>query len=723
MDSNTTYTKTARGLRALVKKLPRDAGHVLSVIDKGLTSPEIQAKLNNISEKDLEFAITWLLEGGFIKSLVVDPFPNSMWDVSTKSAMQVDEIGIDEFTVSEKLPEAEIKKRPVIKTDAEIKAEAEQKARIDAKKKALEQADSEARERAEAALKAKNDAEAQAISNKDIAATKERERLEAAAKAKAEAEANAKKEAEAKQKAEDKAAAEDKERLEKERKRKEKAEAKAKKAEEKAAAKEKARVEKEENAKIEAIAKAEKETKQKAEAEEAGKLKLEIEEKKQREALDRAEARAEAQIKHQRLMKNIRAKMPGKQWLISILKSIKPISIFAIGVVFLLIIAAQFINMSILINPVEKIATNNIQDNVNIKSINVSLFPRPHLLLKGITIADSTTVNIQKMRVYPDITNLKEKLFNASTSPYEIKSISIDGLNIAQKDIPSISTWSGASSRNQQLKINKIELTKLSINLNVIQLPYIDGDITLDDAGQLQEAAFTTEDKGLNVAINLVGNDYLISIEALRWRAPLSPYPIFTKLNAKGGINNHVLTLTSIKSDLYNGDLTAGLQMNLNSPSLASKGEFTINNVYLGAMAKELNLDTVVDGKLNINGNYAFNINKPLNSINMTELNSSFDIKNGQLRKVDLAEAMRSGNLNGSTDFTKLSGEITLKNQVYRFNNLSLRDNQLQATGQVSITSNQHVSGVVSSSIALKRNTIRSRLVIDGPLTALKLKN
>jgi AsmA-like protein len=857
MDSNTTYTKTARGLRALVKKLPRDAGHVLSVIDKSLTADEIRAKVEDITEKDFEFAITWLLEGGFIKSIVTDPFPNSMWDVSTKSAMQVDEIGLDEFTVSEKLPATDALKAPVVKkTETEIKAEAEEKAKLEAKKKALEQADAEARARAEAALKAKNEAESQAIANKEKISLEEkaraeaeekakqealakaekeaqeraeaeakakaeaeafakkeaearkkaeekaaaeekarreaeekakqeaRERAEAEAKAKAEAEAFAKKEAEARKKAEEKAAAEEKARREAEEKAKQEAreraeaEAKAKaeaeafakkeaearkKAEEKAAAEEKARVEKEEKAAAKEKARLEKEEKAKAKAEAAEKAKLEAEEKAQQKALDKAEARAVAQIeaekqalekaavkeqarleaiakkeekerlkaeakaiaeiKHQRLVKNLRAKMPNKQWLISILKSIKPISIFALAVLFLLIIAAQFINMRILIDPVEKIATENIQDKVNIKSINISLFPSPHLLLKDITIADSKTINAQKISVYPDLIKLKDTLFNASNTPYEIQKVSIEGLNIAQKDISRITSWSGASSRDQQLKIEKIILKKLSINLNVVQLPYFDGELLLDNVGLLHKANFTTETKNLNIEINQLGDDYMINVEALRWRAPLSPYPIFTKLNAKGAINNNMLTFSSINSDLYNGNLTAQLEMNLSSPTLASKGTFNINNFYLGDMAKELKLDTAVDGKLNIKGDYAFDINKPLNKFDITDLHATFDIKNGQLRKVDITEAMRSGNLSGSTDFTHLSGNISLKNQVYIFSNLLLRDNQLQATGQINISPDQHVSGVISSKIALKRNAINARLVIDGPMSALKLKN
>ncbi|MFW5432384.1 MAG: AsmA-like C-terminal region-containing protein [Methylophilaceae bacterium] len=829
MDSNTTYTKTARGLRALVKKLPRDASLVLSVMDKGLTADELLSKLPDVNEESFEFAINWLLEGGFIKALVVDPFPNSMWDVSSnESSVQVSEIGMDEFTVSEK-PPITIAKKPKQKERA---VGAKERTKIEDEKKRLEQAITEAHERAEAEVRVKAEAgsktekreaeeakekaklEAEEAAQKEAAAKAEKEAREKAEveaqaekrkaeeakeKAKLEAEDAARKEAAAKaeeevrKKAEAEAqaekreaeAAKEKAKLEAEEAARKEAAAKAEeeaKAEKRVAAirkveaaKEKAKQEAiakaEEEAKQEAIAKAEEEAREKAEAKartkaeaervaiekaaikEQAKLeaaakkeekvrrktedkataekkaleKAETKEQARREGVVRAEkkAAAKAATKENRLeiLNTLQPVTRVKQWLISIYSGIKPLSIYAIAVLFLLIVAAQFINIHILINPIEKIATKNIQDKVNIKTIHIALLPSPHLVLKGINIADSTTINANKVRIYPNLLNLKEKLFNSSKAPYEIQSITIEGFKIAQKDLSRIPSWEGASSRDQQLKVNKITLKGMSIQLNSIELPKLDADLLLDSAGLLKEAAIVTDSKNLTVTINHTNNNYLIDISAARWRAPISPYPIFTKLNAKGSINNGVLTLPNITGALYNGDITAQLNMDLASTQLASKSEFEVKNLFIADMAEELKLDTLLDGKLNGNGQFSFNVNKPLNSIDTANLNAAFEINNGSLRKVDLAEAMRSGNLSGSTEFNKLTGRVLLKNKTYQFNKILLQDNQLSASGQLKIDPNNIVSSNISSKIMLKRNSINARLVITGPLKSLKLKN
>ncbi|MEE9332377.1 MAG: AsmA-like C-terminal region-containing protein [Methylophilaceae bacterium] len=736
MNSNATYTKTSRGLRALIKKLPRNAGLVLSKIDGDLTSEDISSKLTNINREDFDSAITWLLEGGFIKPVAKDPFSDSVWDAAAMhGAVQVDEINLDQFTVSEK-PSIAITKTAAKKKETREELSDEDSAKI----KALEQADIEARERAEAALKAK--LEAETTKEKKKLDEEARERAEIEARAQAEADKTAK-EDQARTKSETKAAAEKKEKLETEEKAKLEALAKTEEeareraeveALEKAAAKEQVRLEavakKEEQAKVktekkeEAKLVAEEKALEKAAAKEQARLEAVV--KKEGRARIKAEKREEARLAAEgkdRTPNKVNFTPLIKKWIKNVFKSIKPLSIYAIAVLFLLIIAAQFINFHIWINPIERVAEENIQDSVNIKSVRISFFPSPHLLLEGLTIADSTTITAERIRVYPNLLNLKEKLLNASNSPYKVGSISIENFKIAQKDLPRIVSWKDASSRDQQLKINKISLKNMSIHLNNIELPNFNGEILLDNAGQLKEATIATENKNLTAIIRHTNNIHSINIDAISWRAPLLPYPIFTKLRAKGTINENVMTFSSITGELYNGSLDANLNIDLASEKLASKGRFKLNNFFLADMAEELKLNTVVDGKLNAKGRFSFKFSKPLNKIVNAQLTTTFNIKNGHLRTVDLTEAMRRGNLSGHTKFTKLSGYAALTNKTYRFTNLLLRDNQLSARGHLKLSPEHHVSGVIASTIDVKRNPINARLQINGPLTALKLKN
>ncbi len=792
MDANAIYAKTTRGKRALVKKLPKTAGFVLPEIDGNTSLGTILSRLDRLETVDLDEAVNWLIEGGFIKPVVQDPFSDSAWDVAlSHNAVEVDEIGLDQFTVTDKTARAKKQEKPLSNEEQE-------------KLKALEQADAEARERAEAALKAKleaenpNQAEEQRVVSEKAAAEKrkeeerakekeeaeqrakekeeveERARLEAEEKAKeearklaeaeekaqAEAEENARKEAAAKLRAEEKAAEEQREAEEKAAAEKRKEEEKARKkeeaeqrAKEKEEAKEKARLEaavkKEEKARLRADKKAEAEQRkaEKAEAkaiakEEAAAKKAERKAEAEKRAQERRLAKEQAKqdkaeedlftideveqylsgTKEEETAKKKSVVLPVKAWLTSFVKNIKPLSIYAIAVLFLLIFAAQFINFHIWTNAIEKIAEQHIQDDVNIKSVRISYFPKPHLLLEDLTIANSSSITAKKIDVYPDLLNLKEKLFGGSKAPYEIKSIEIDGFELAQKDLHRIASWQGASSRDQQLKLGRIVLSNMAIQLNRIELPNINGNILLNEVGRLKSAEFFTEANNLTAKVKQIEQRYIIDIDAFRWRSPIAPYPIFSELKASATVKDNQLVFSNISGILYNGQLAASLNMDLASDTLATKGKFELNDFFIADMAEELKVNNVVEGKLSSKGAFSFNVYKPTNHFVNGTLASTFSIKNGYLKTVDLTEAMRSGNLSGHTKFTTLTGHAALANKQYRFTKLLLRENQLSARGYLTLADDHRVSGVINSSIAVNRSPINARLAIGGPLHSLKLR-
>ncbi len=382
----------------------------------------------------------------------------------------------------------------------------------------------------------------------------------------------------------------------------------------------------------------------------------------------------------------------------------------------------QFINFHIWAGPIERIAKQNIQDDVNVKSVHVSFFPSPHLTLGELTIANSTSITAETVRVYPNLTKLKDKLLNKSSAPYEVESIEVDGFKIAQKYLSRVASWKGASSRDQQLKVNKVSFKNMSIQLNKLELPNMDADIIFDKAGLIKQATLFTESKNLIATIKHTNNNYLVDLEAIRWRAPIAPYPIFTKLNAKASIQNQVLSFSNITGTLYNGSLSAKANINLASEALTTNGSYQLRNFFIADMAEELKLNNVIEGKLASDGEFSFNVNTALNSAENTKLKATYNIKDGYLKTVDLPSAMRTGNLSGETKFTSLSGHVSLNNKAYQFNQLLLRHGQLTARGKLSLSPENYVKGVISSSIAVKRRPINARLNIFGPLSALRIK-
>ncbi len=568
------------------------------------------------------------------------------------------------------------------------KQEKKRKQRLRLRRKQLAKAD------AEAAAKAAAKEEAKALARAEA-----REKAEAKQRARAEAEAKAKEEEEAKARAEAEAIA-------------------LAEAEAKARADALAKAEAEAKAKAEALARAEARAKRKAAA------KAKIAQFKKTAQLQLQTLATITKDKLQFLSKKIlkiKVKKTSKKFLPYLFGIVKTVCVYSFALLILLAIAAQFINMKMFVKPLETLAAENIQESVKINGVYASIFPSPHLLLKNISVGSSSAIGMQAIKIYPEISSLKDKFNDTPNKPYEIKSIEIDGLSLTQKDLSRPSAWASASAKHNQLKIKQIILENTSIQLEGIEIPNFNGDILLDSSGRFSNASLATQDKSLTINIERPSNKYEIVIKAQNWRSPMPPNLIFSELSTNGTIENNTLTLSPIKGALYEGDLKANLIIDL-AAAWAVRGDFEVSGINLTDMALELKLNSAIDGTLNTNANFTFNINRSTNVIENSTVNGHFKIKNGFIRKVDLIEAMRSNNLGGSTHFTEFSGDFLLSDQSYQFRNLALQDNQLQATGTFNISPQKTVAGDIYSKILLKSNPIKSRLIISGTVDNLTLK-
>lgn len=685
MAADITYTKTTRGQSAFVKKLPDSVGQVLVAIEGGLTEEQILAKLHNVSESAFREAMTWLLEGGFVRIVDSEPFVISQPSPITGDAIQVQEISIDEFdALSNAVVANEKSEGKTVGADDvfNIFAQAATNKPTNVKKKSKAEKEKARREAIE--------------TTKRITAAKaeEKARLSAETEAQKQAEVMAKKERWAKLKAE---------------------------AEKKAAADKRLLTE------ASALARTEEreriQSAEKAHTERLVQLKAEAKAQAELEAELTAIATVKKQIKLQRLAKEVCSKMRLKQGVLSLFAAIKSLIIFGFVGLCLLIAAAHVINLNRLANPIEKTASQKLQDDVNVAAVYIRLFPKPHLLLKKVSI--SSVNYAEKIRIYPNLTNLKNKFVNvfdkSDSTPYEFTSLNIEGLTIKQKELVHVRSWARAIANNQPFIFHRLVVEDLSLKMNGLSLPLLQADISLSQTDAFKSAVFYTKEKNFNLIVHDVNGDYLIDIDATNWRPPLSPPLSLTSLNATGVVKNNDLTFSSITGRLYGGTFSAKLQTNLSSPRLATKGSFKLNGVVLNSFADDTRINAIVTGDLDSRGSFSFNINQFTNTINSAIVDASFGVKGGVLHKIDIAEAMRSKNINGSTNFTTLTGKLLLKNNRYQLTDLHLQDNQLQVYGQATISADQQVSATVSSVIAIQNNPISTDLVIEGSINSLRL--
>lgn len=653
--------------------------------------------------------------------------------------------------------EAERKVREEAETLA--KAQAEERKRIEAEEKARVKAEEEARKEAERKVReeAETLARTQAEERKQIEAeerarakAEEEARKEAERKAREEAKALAKAEAEERKRleAEEKARikAEEKARKEAERKAREEAEALAKaEAEERKrlAAEEKARVEAEARSRAEEESQARMEAERKAREEAETKARTEAEERAQREAEKRAAAEAEARAnakaeakarqeakKEERERAEIEAKarslaearaQENATTLQAKVKIRKPRKPFKLGrtaqislalLVLIPLVLLHVVSLNIFAPSIAKLAADRIHEPVMINSVRASLWPSPHLRLEGVTIGNLQDVKIATVRAMPALTHLFDET-------KILKAIEVESLAINQDALPRVLGWLGSGGGVEKIQVEKIFLKNAKLDLRGMQLPLLNMDIDLASGSTFKHALISSADNAISIDVLPKGETFDIKISAKNWQPPLALKPTFDELNAKATATREGMAINDIEGRLYGGTIkgTATVKWD-NRWNVA--GDFNLSRVDLEGATPALSDNLALRGRLDAKATYAMEADNLARLFDTPRIKASFISLDGAIGNIDLS----SGTIGrkpeevkgGQTKFARLTGNMALAGNRYKFRQMKLESEVLKANGEMDILSNKELTGKINVEMSLKSAVYRSHLFLAGNL-------
>lgn len=619
------------------------------------------------------------------------------------------------------------------KEQAEAKARvAEEKARLEAEQREVEAA--MVRTRADAEARAKRDADEKARRDAERAAREEAEaqtRAQAEARARAEAEEKARIEAERQAKLAEEARlkqeAEARARIEAERKAREAAEAKAQR-------------EAEERARREAEAKAKEEAKRVAREEAEAKARQVAEEKARIAAEKQARMAAEAAIKAEEKRKarevaeaNARAKAEEKAaerarrraertpldlgaWTGKAKTLGKSLAIGGGIALLLLLVAIQFLNLTVLVGPIEKLASEAIKTPVKVGAVNASLWPNPHLVLESVSIGKAAEIKISKVHIDPVFGTIFED--NKTLNRLELDTATVDTEALSQ----SIE-WLANSQAYGHVRVEEIAFKNISLQTPEFKLKPFSGEVKLSD-NHAQEVVLHDEGHTLQAQITPSAAGYKVAIEASDWQPPLGAPVVFDNLQAQGVAQGHALRFDHIEAEFNGGKLKASMNLDWSAIWQAS-GEFDLQQVRLQEIVPVFTPLMQIKGHLDAKGNYVVASEQLAALLDTPQITARFDATNGEIGGIDLVRAMHAGtgqSVGGTTRFDKFSGNLNLNQGHYQYRQLQLDGGQLQATGEVDILADQTLSGKVRTQLNIKNRPMQANYNLSGKTGSVSLK-
>ena len=598
---------------------------------------------------------------------------------------------------AERQARAEAEEQARIEAELKAQAEAAEQARLEQERIAREAAEEEARiereriAQEELAAKAKLEAEEQARLEAERIA---REKAEAIAKAEAEEEARLQAEAECQARAE----AEEKARVEAERiAQVAAAEQKLREAERVAREEERARREAEEKERLEAEKLAREEAKRLAKEEKAAKAKLKAEEKARARAL----------------------REPGMLDKLSFNKLLKPMLIAIPAVLVVVVGLIHVMNLSMLIGPVEKLATDSLGEPVKVQEVHASLFP-PHLMLSGVAVGSNADIKIGSVNIVSAVS----MLFN---DVKDIKSLDITGATLTPADFARHAQWVNNVAKSGKLKIEKITLKQISFKVSDLEPEAFNGKVALTSTGALSNVELVNAGGNLTLLLTPQNGSAAVTLTASDWQPPIFKRLAFDEVTATGVISQNQLSFSQIEAKAFGGTIKAQGELSWDG-RLSTSGNFELIKMTLPRVLSAYDSSASIEGSLNATGVFISNANQASALAQAAEVDASFEVLAGKVNGIALSHTLVAGPASKPSpdaDFTRfdtLTGNLQFKDSQFKYKQFALKTEQFRARGNFNIESDQTVSGKVSAELTSASQRRQGNFTISGQLADVKFK-
>jgi len=403
------------------------------------------------------------------------------------------------------------------------------------------------------------------------------------------------------------------------------------------------------------------------------------------------------------------------------------IFLFYLPLIALLLVGLlHFINLSMLVNPIEKFASESLGEPVKVNEVHASLWPEPHLVLGNVSIGGTPSLKnrdlknkslqIDSIYIYPVVSTLFENV-------KVVNSLEINGMLIKHDDFWLPLRWINRSSKNEHLKIERINFKKIILKIDELELSPFDGVVGLGQSGEFINVDLTSSDHSLSVQVKPQGLDFSVFLTATKWSLPDIPQLKFDEIKAIGTFNENQIVFGRINGNIYGGSMTAKAVVNWFNP-WAVTGSFSLTNASALQMLRAFGSEGSIDGKLNLDGGFSGKSAEANKLVDEVETIASFEINNGKINGIDLARTVISRSdksLAGyATNFDKITGSLNAKNGYFHFRKLVLKSAQLQAQGNVDIQPNQDISGNVSTNLIVRSRQLPVRFNLAGKVSNVK---
>lgn len=382
-----------------------------------------------------------------------------------------------------------------------------------------------------------------------------------------------------------------------------------------------------------------------------------------------------------------------------------------------LIIAAGLLShlpivMSPFIEHVETLASKNIGERTKIHKMHTSLLPTPRLVLDHVDVGNASDIQIKSVSLALSWSTL-------FTEPTPINQIELASMSVTPSQIKRIAGWLTHMQAQSEVQVTRLALRDITIQLSKTKLPPFQAAISLTPAGKVASATVSLVDQDVSATFTPLGDYYKCSLQAKRFTLPIGAPVMLQALKAEGVVDSDVLHIEHIQANLYGGSMEGNASFSwANDWQIA--GKLNIKDASLNGLMPNFSA-IQAKGDLTTEVDFSTNAQDIESIFDKPTLKARFTIDKGEVGWIDIIRAIQVAKknmaINGATNFDLLTGQLSVNNGRYTYEQLTLKSGNMRATGAFAIQESQQLKGSIRVNLNTPSRNVKSTLQLSGSTT------
>lgn len=411
-------------------------------------------------------------------------------------------------------------------------------------------------------------------------------------------------------------------------------------------------------------------------------------------------------------------------------KLLKIITATVLVLLLALAIIPLFVSLDQFRPQIEEQISTLLGRDTRLGKLQLRLLPVPKLRIRDLVIGPQARADAsaRQVDIYPRLLPLLDGML-------EIRRIQLEEVSLTQEFIEYTMTLADKQPTGEAATsdddtgfgfyLQMVSASKVHLQLSEGPLlgPY-KLEVFFAREFELNSAWLGRMDGAMRLDIRPHNDIYKVSVQATDWQMPVAPAWQFTQLAAVGDLGGDGLQLGSINVRLYEGSITGSSSINW------QQGWHVQGNSEVKGLQLEAFLEPLLDAPV-IAGALTGNVHYDLRAVEVADLgkrptvDAVLTISDGVIYNADLEQAtnlLGEAKKGGQTPFSTLAGDLEMKAGAIRINNLVVKSDTLEASGNILITSDNQLAGVIEVGVSKTGSLVSVPIRISGSVDAPSLR-